>query len=798
MSIEKLDTETADRNLTSAITVLTDTPDASNNRLCKAIVYLGAGAKLLDGTGGDFELTITVNGYTWDGGPDITTFAAGMEAAVLQSNEFFVEANDAVTVLVKSPNPADTDVTVTADLVSESLSLTSAQIQSAADAAITANAQVLDLVTGQPAQKYAGPYGPGVYVATGYGAAGTVFGVNGTVDSPSDNLANAITLATSLGQNRIYLKGDSTLSLAGQTLYNYEFIGLDGSGSSTINLGTAGSPGDLTSTKIEGCTVYGTHVTATDRVTLVDCKINDAPAAELTTIHIHAFGCLVVGDITLDTSDDNVLMGCADGVPGTTSPIINASGAAGTVLIEDWSGGLELASLSATHNVRLDGNGRVTFAASCSVNADIAIYGAWTEVDNTAGMVNIERAASYNRSNVDAAITASAIIGLTYDFTEAINDTANAILLDTGTTIPATIADLPTVAEFNARSLPSADYFVVGDYTASSPSAIADAVWDELQSAHVTAGSFGEIATEIDAILLDTGTTLPATLTADKAEVIAAVDAMSGVVVSGAEINIADTSKRQIEWDSASETITGTVQWDGQTAKAITGAITFRETLGGNHYYDWAYDAADRPTVASAGVVVLTDGVDTSTLAVSFIDVASETTATGINELLLYGIQAPWTITQGAAQIVSVSVSDVFLQQTEAGKVYARIADSGGNAVVTLYSDAARSESIAAGTGSGLGSQTIALAATNSSGVTGSVNCDYTADEDFVVEGKLAMGVEIGISDVALVTDGGIKKISMNRVGRSELLTPLKTVKQANGLDLTDPDTQRYGGYEQE
>lgn len=34
--------------------------------------------------------------------------------------------------------------------------------------------------------------------------------------------------------------------------------------------------------------------------------------------------------------------------------------------------------------------------------------------------------------------------------------------------------------------------------------AIADAIWDELQSGHVTAGSFGEIATEIASILADT------------------------------------------------------------------------------------------------------------------------------------------------------------------------------------------------------------------------------------------------------------------------------------------------------
>lgn len=51
------------------------------------------------------------------------------------------------------------------------------------------------------------------------------------------------------------------------------------------------------------------------------------------------------------------------------------------------------------------------------------------------------------------------------------------------------IADLPTVAEFEARTLASAEYFVVGDYTAPDNASI-------------------------DAILIDTGTTLPAALTA--------------------------------------------------------------------------------------------------------------------------------------------------------------------------------------------------------------------------------------------------------------------------------------------
>ena len=58
--IEQLDTENADRDLTSTVAVLTNTPDASNARRCSATIYLGDGTKDLDGTGGDFELTITV------------------------------------------------------------------------------------------------------------------------------------------------------------------------------------------------------------------------------------------------------------------------------------------------------------------------------------------------------------------------------------------------------------------------------------------------------------------------------------------------------------------------------------------------------------------------------------------------------------------------------------------------------------------------------------------------------------------------------------------------------------------
>jgi hypothetical protein len=109
----------------------------------------------------------------------------------------------------------------------------------------------------------------------------------------------------------------------------------------------------------------------------------------------------------------------------------------------------------------------------------------------------------------------------------------DAILEDTGTTLDTLVKDIPTVSEFNARTLAAADYVVVtdtiagvtsvtgvaaGGITASSIATgaidadslaadavaeIADGVWDEATSGHAGAGSTGKALTDV---LDDTGT----------------------------------------------------------------------------------------------------------------------------------------------------------------------------------------------------------------------------------------------------------------------------------------------------
>ena len=114
-AIVQIDTENADRDITSLITVLTATPDASNPMLCQGYVAFGDGAKNLDGTGGDFSLVITVGGQTIEPSPQDITFSTAVRAGVW-TTQFPVPANTEVILRALSPNAADTDVDVVAYL----------------------------------------------------------------------------------------------------------------------------------------------------------------------------------------------------------------------------------------------------------------------------------------------------------------------------------------------------------------------------------------------------------------------------------------------------------------------------------------------------------------------------------------------------------------------------------------------------------------------------------------------------------------------------------------------------------
>ena len=118
--IKLLDSENSDYDLTSLTTVLTHTPSVASPMRCQVLLKIGDGSKDLDGSGGAFDIGITVGGVKVEPYPEAVYFAtrdSGDSARLAWwSQEFPVVANDAVTVTLMSPNAADTDVDVVAYL----------------------------------------------------------------------------------------------------------------------------------------------------------------------------------------------------------------------------------------------------------------------------------------------------------------------------------------------------------------------------------------------------------------------------------------------------------------------------------------------------------------------------------------------------------------------------------------------------------------------------------------------------------------------------------------------------------
>lgn len=126
--MQQITSSNADRNLAAGATVLSVTPDASNPRVCQAIIYMGDGTKNLTSSGGAFSVTITIGGQTWMGGPRSYVLGTAVRACMV-TDQFPVPAGAAVTIAVTSPNAGDTDVDCTAYLMSEeSLAVSAAAI----------------------------------------------------------------------------------------------------------------------------------------------------------------------------------------------------------------------------------------------------------------------------------------------------------------------------------------------------------------------------------------------------------------------------------------------------------------------------------------------------------------------------------------------------------------------------------------------------------------------------------------------------------------------------------------------
>ena len=309
-----------------------------------------------------------------------------------------------------------------------------------------------------------------VWVDTVNGTAGTVSFVNGTADNPVLTFADALTIASNVGLSEFNFSNDSTLTptadLNDANIYGvgyalnlggYDYAGTHFFHASPVNgVGTAQNS--------------SSHLDILDSI-IVDITVDDA----------HFTDCSLKGTVTLSSTQggDLILVNCRSIVAGSTTPILDfGTGAVNhDVTIADYQNGLEVKNFnnSGTDRFSISGTGQLVIASTCS--GTMNVRGLWKITDNSAGAVTI----------------------VTDDVSQNVSD----IIVDTGTTIPATLTDIQG-ATFSTST--------------DSLEAIrdrGDSAWITADvSALATTSALATVDANVDSVLVDTGTTLPAQITA--------------------------------------------------------------------------------------------------------------------------------------------------------------------------------------------------------------------------------------------------------------------------------------------
>lgn len=258
--------------------------------------------------------------------------------------------------------------------------------------------------------------GGGVWVDEVAGtSSGTTPAIDGLVTNRSDDFDNAQTIAEAIGYTSIFPTNGNSITLSA-TINNF-VIGWPAS-NWTVALGGQ---------NISNCDFVEAEVSGTATGTTPhfhDCTINTAtlPPCLMTN-------CGVVGDFTVGSAGAFRLVDCYSGIAGASAPVIDMGAAVGATTLElrRWAGGITLNNLAAGDVVTLDGIfGTITLTGA---DAEVEIRGIYKALVN-----NLTGSPSVTQTGVKGADVAD-------------------ILVDTGTTLPATLAGLATPAQVNAEVL---------------------------------------------------------------------------------------------------------------------------------------------------------------------------------------------------------------------------------------------------------------------------------------------------------------------------------------------------------
>ena len=209
---------------------------------------------------------------------------------------------------------------------------------------------------------------PAVYIDTFNGSPGTGLD-SGTPTNPVNNIADAFTIANRDGLREFRFRGSLLLD---RNITDWTFISIGGEANSSL---------DVNGFTIDRCQFTGLNVTGTmnGRVECSRCALS------ATTLMDGVFReCGLVSTFSIADNADCVFSDCYSQVPGTSTPICTA-GLNSSINFRNYSGGIEIRSVTAGTNVSLDLDPGLAVLHSSNTGGVILVRGTGDLTDNSAG-----------------------------------------------------------------------------------------------------------------------------------------------------------------------------------------------------------------------------------------------------------------------------------------------------------------------------------------------------------------------------------------------------------------------------
>jgi hypothetical protein len=332
-----------------------------------------------------------------------------------------------------------------------------------------------------------------IWIDTVNGTAGTTDYENGTVEKPVNTIADANTLAASLNISRFQVAPGSAIQFAAAQ-QNQLFEG------SNWTLDLNGQTVD--GIHCMGATVSGAMAGTGSMQTFRQCVMEATSLIKGT----HLITCGIAGTQTAIEAGDFFFDRCHSSIAGTATWIFDFGGAIGdtNLNLRNYSGGVQLENMgdAGTDTASIEGRGQI-IEGTCT-GGTVAVRGPFT----TSGITNLTLSddARIDVDQINAACD-TALLDINLDHlmktpvasnpdmtTEVADGTVLSNIMsktsDTSTFVVATDA-LEAIADGAAGSAPTAEQN-------------ADAVWDELLSGHVGAGSTGFGLNALSALFTNT------------------------------------------------------------------------------------------------------------------------------------------------------------------------------------------------------------------------------------------------------------------------------------------------------